>query len=453
MGQTHALLLLVAQQVHAHHHHGGDAGADDGPGDDGADGGGLESGVVGNALLDHVQHQQAGDDHGHGAGGPALLVRVAGAQGDHKSDDTAHRRQDGRVAQPAAGLAGAGGIDDGGNQHGNQEQGGGTHLPPDGGDGRKGRRPFGDGVFQERRFHQSQNQGRQEQEESNQSHQLGDLLPEPDLAVGGNGIEQIAVIGKCLIIEGDHFCRGARGEVVPGVNLAGFVNNAAAAVGGIVPGIGLGIGVQHRVAVGVKADRLQDGLAVLGGDVVLVYDAALVLGLAKEKLIIVGADLADGPPAEVGRAGSRVQPQVRGPHVVGTGGQLGADHAHARLLVGLLVIVDGSGGGEAAHGVAADRQHAVAGGILQDVVLPIHILHRVPDGRGPEAEEGAGVLRVAPGVSVVIHVQGQHHHAPAGHFNGGGVLHFGAVEVAVGSHQSGMGVRSVHSLGHVEQAG
>ena len=114
-------------------------------------------------------------------------------------------------------------------------------------------------------------------------------------------------------------------------------------------------------------------------------------------------------------------------------------------------------GAEAAHGVAGDADDAVAGLILQDVGLLIHIGHGVvhgvdPEGRPDLHEAGAGVdLVVQVGVAVVILVQGQDHHAPAAQLDGVGVLHLGGVQVAVGDDDGGTGIFRRSSLGHVKQ--
>ena len=222
----------------------------------------------------------------------------------------------------------------------------------------------------------------------------------------------------------------------------GLIDDAHTAVGGGVPGVGAGILL------------LQDGSAGSGGDVVLLHNGAAlgVVGI-EEELVILGADLADGTAGEVGNAGIHIQTQPCGVGVVGASGQTRADHAHAGAGVSLLVIEQCHGGGEAAHGVTADRDDAVALRVLLNVGLLIHIDSRVINGGGPEIHEAAGVFRIALGVAVVIHIQSQNNIAPAGQLDGGSVLHFGAVQVAVSGDNGGPGVAGVRALGQVQQAG
>ena len=101
--------------------------------------------------------------------------------------------------------------------------------------------------------------------------------------------------------------------------------------------------------------------------------------------------------------------------------------------------------------MAGDADDAVALLVLQDVGLLVHIGHGVIQGSGPEVEP-AGIFRIGFGVAVVVHVQGQHHIAAAGQFDGVGVLHLAGVQVAVGDHNGGAGILCGSPFGHVQQA-
>ena len=102
--------------------------------------------------------------------------------------------------------------------------------------------------------------------------------------------------------------------------------------------------------------------------------------------------------------------------------------------------------------MAGNADDAVAVSVLEDVGLLVHVVHGIILGIGPEGHPVAVFLGRA-GVAVVILVERQHHDAAAGHLDGVGVLHLGAVEVAVSGHQRGCGVGFGHALGHVQQAG
>ena len=231
--------------------------------------------------------------------------------------------------------------------------------------------------------------------------------------------------------------------MIPGVDLTRLVNDALAAVRAGVPGVSL------------RSFLLQQGLASGGGNIVLVVDGAALRGRLvgrKEELVVLAADLADGASAEGGNRSLFVQAQVGGPGVIGTHAQTGLDDAVTGGSVVLLIQIDGHLGGEAAHGVAADRDLTVALCILGNVVLAVHVLCGIPQRSGPEVEEAAGIVGVPVGMAVVIHIQCQHDIAAAGHLDGGLVLHLGTVQVAVGGHDGGVRVGGVHALGHVQQA-
>ena len=232
--------------------------------------------------------------------------------------------------------------------------------------------------------------------------------------------------------------------MVPWVGLVRLVNDAVAAVTGVIPGLALG---------GACLGLLEEYQAFRGADKVLFDDGAggVRSGIVEEELVKLGADLAVVAAACGVGCGLGVEANPCGVEVVGAFGQDGADPAGRACLRGQLVIVDRNGGGEAAHGVAGNADDAVAVSVLEDVGLLVHVVHGVILGIGPEGHPVAVFLGRA-GVAVVILVERQHHDAAAGHLDGGLVLHLGTVQVAVGGHDGGVRVGGVHALGHVQQA-
>ena len=231
------------------------------------------------------------------------------------------------------------------------------------------------------------------------------------------------------------------------MGLRRFVNDAAAAVRGVIPGIGL-----RRSAL------LQEGHAVGRGDVVLVADrAALDGGIVEEELVVLGADLAHRAPAaeRVSRRG--VHADKGRVHEVRALGQAAGYLAHAAL--GRLHLVEGKRqrAGKAAHRVTGHADQAIAVFILEHVGLVVHILYGVVHGVGPERqpnakEAGVGIDAVIQcGVAVVILVQRQNDKAAARKLDGVRVLHFRGVEIAVRHDHRRLGVVRRGILRHIEQ--
>ena len=224
------------------------------------------------------------------------------------------------------------------------------------------------------------------------------------------------------------------------MGLSGLVDDALAAVGSVIPHAGFG------------GFLLQEGLAFGGGDVVLVdHGAAGVTVGVEEELVVLSSDLTHGAAAAVGNSAVNRQTQPGGVGEVRAFGDAAVDLADAGGSVGLLVHVQGHGGGEAAHGVTGHADDAVAGFVLEDVGLLIHPGGSIVQGGGPEVQEGTGVLRVAGRMAVIVHIQRHDHVAAAGQFDGVQVLHLAGVEVTVGHHDGGTGVAFGSALGHVEQ--
>ena len=220
------------------------------------------------------------------------------------------------------------------------------------------------------------------------------------------------------------------------MSLGRFIDDAAASVRGLVPGVDLG-----RLAL------LQEGHAVRRGDKVLVaHSAALNVGIIEEELVVLRGDLAQNTSAAQSVRRGSVNAHKAGIHEVRALGQACVDLAHAGFGVLRLVHGQGHSAGEAAHGVAGDADDAVSVLVLQNVGLLINILHGVIHGiepeRQPHAEKAAVgiILRIQTGMAVVVLVKGQHHKAPAGQLNGIGVLHFRRVQIPVGHDDRGLGV-------------
>ena len=393
------------------------------------------------------QHQAKACDGGHNAAGAVAETVLARLAGPEDGGDACHTKDGASIGEDHHGFCGGvavhqSGEEDGGQQDAAEHQGEGADLGRQGGDAGLGLEGIRLGQRQEGQTGQQHDQRNEQQHKAGQGHQLKEFLQLPDLVVGGQQVQVLVVAGKGSLVEVDGVARGGLGEVVPGVGLFGLVDDPLAAVRGLVPDAGFGVLL------------LQEGLACGGGHPVLADDGALVGVIVgqEEEFVVLGADLADGAAAAGGSSHFGGQAQSAGVHVVGALGQAAVDHPDAAGLIGGLVQIEGHGGGETAHGMAGDADDAVALLVLQDVGLLVHVVHRVIQGGGPEIEEPAGVFRIGLGVAVVIHIQGQHHIAAAGQFDGVGVLHLAGVQVAVGDHNGGAGILCGSPFGHVQQA-
>ena len=230
--------------------------------------------------------------------------------------------------------------------------------------------------------------------------------------------------------------------MVPGVGLAGLVNDAFAAVGSVVPDTRL------RVLL------LQEGLAGRSGHPVFADHGALVVVVVRqeEELVVLCTDLAQRAAAAGSCGYFRGETQQAGVHKVCAFGQAAMQLAHAGLSKVVFVQIQCHSRGETAHRVAGHADNAVASFILQNIGLLVHIADCIVQGGGPEAEEAAGVLGIALGVAVVIHIQCQHHISPAGQFDGVGILHLCGVQVTMGDHDGGAGIAFRCAVRQVEQA-
>ena len=303
------------------------------------------------------------------------------------------------------------------------------------------------GQLEERELDQDAGEDDDQHDEADESDALKAFLPLPHLTRGRDVLEHRGIVGKGGLVERDRIGRRGGREVVPRVSLGRLVNDTAAAVGGVIPGIGLSRGA-----------LLQESHAVGRGDIVLVTDcAALDGGIVEEEFVILGADLAHRAAAaeRVSRRG--VDADKGRVHKVRALGQAAGNLAHTAL--GSLHLVKGERErtGEATHRVSGHTDQPVAVLILEHIGLVVHILYGVVHGVGPERqpnakEAGVGIDAVIQcGVAVVILVQRQNDKAAARKLDGVRVLHFRGVEIAVRHDHRRLGVVRRGILRHIEQ--
>ena len=228
--------------------------------------------------------------------------------------------------------------------------------------------------------------------------------------------------------------------MVPRVDLVGLVNNTLTAIGTGVPGVRLRIFL------------FQQRFASSGGYIIFAVDGSAFRGRfvgGKEKFIVLATNLANSTTAKGGHSICLVQTQIGGPGVIGTHAQARPDDPVTGGSVVHFVQIQSHGRGKAAHRVTADGNLTVALSIFGHIVLLIHILRCIPQRGRPEIKETTGILGIAAGVTVVVHIQRQNRIAPAGHFNGSLILHFGTVQVAVRSYYCGVRGGGIYILGQV----
>ena len=394
-----------------------------GAGDHDADAADQQALLILLCLQAEEQTQQAGEAQGAADVEQALHHLVAGAAVHQGAEEDGREQDQAQQQRNAAEFAGGAG------------------------DGGRGLQLAGLGLVQAGDLDEQGGHGQDQQHEAHQRNALKGFLELPDLAGGVDGVEILGIVLEGRHVEIHGIASGGGGEVVPGVRLGRLEDDALAAVRGVIPGVGLG-----RLLLQPQK-RLGRGHVVL-----FAHRAAGIVRRVEEELIILRGDLTHDASAAGRVRRGHVRAYKGGVGEVSAFGQAGVDLANTGGRKLLLVHPQRNRAGEAAHGVAGDADDAVAGLILQNVGLLIHVgngvMLRPHPERQPHTEEVLpgvdGVVQV--GVAVVILIQRQDHEAAAAELDGVGVLHLRGVQVAVGHHDGRAGILLRGALGHVQQA-